>query len=225
MWVLVIEDEQSMGDLLRAGLEEENHTVTVARDGLEGLRAAEACQVDAIVLDVMMPELSGIDVARVLRSSGRDVPILMLTARDAPGDIVKGLDAGADDYLTKPFSFEVLLARLRALTRRAARPPSRVIQVADLALNPQTHQVRRGDRAVDLTLTEFRLLEFLMRRVGRVCSRAAIIDGVWGLEQDVKGNTVDAFIRLLRGKIDDPARPSLIETVRGYGYILRDDGR
>ena len=223
MWVLVIEDEPSMGELLRRGLEEENHTVTLARDGLEGLQVAKASNVDAVVLDVMVPELSGIEVARLLRAAGRQVPILMLTARDAPHDIVKGLDAGADDYLTKPFSFTVLLARLRALSRRSARPARRTLEAADLVLDPGTHQVSRGGRALDLTITEFRLLEFLMRRTGHVCSRASIIDGVWGLEQDVKGNTVDAFIRLLRGKIDGEHEPALIQTVRGYGYILRDE--
>jgi two-component system, OmpR family, response regulator len=223
VWVLVIEDELSMGELLRRGLEEENHTVTLARDGLEGLHAAETFNIDLIVLDVMVPELNGIEVARRLRSAGRQVPILMLTARDAPGDIVKGLDAGADDYLTKPFAFRVLLARLRALSRRAARPAVRTLRVADLVLDPATHKVARGKRVLDLTITEFRLLEFLMRRAGRVCSRAAIIDGVWGLEQDVKGNTVDAFIRLLRVKVDGGHRSALIQTVRGYGYILRDE--
>ncbi|MDR1991005.1 MAG: response regulator transcription factor [Acidobacteriaceae bacterium] len=225
MWILVIEDEPAMGDILRRGLEEENHTVTLVRDGIEGLRAAETCEIDAIVLDVMLPELSGIELARILRSTGRQMPILMLTARDAAADIVKGLDAGADDYLTKPFAFDVLLARLRALTRRAARPTARVLHASGLVLDPDVRQVRRGDRLLDLTLTEFRLLEFLMRRAGRVCARTAIIDGVWGLEQDVKGNTVDAFIRLLRAKIDEPYGPSAIETVRGFGYILRDEDR
>ena len=179
VWVLVIEDEPSMGELLRRGLEEENHTVTLARDGVEGLQVAETCNIDAIVLDVMVPELNGIEVARRLRSAGRQVPILMLTARDATGDIVRGLDAGADDYLTKPFSFTVLLARLRALSRRAGRPAVRTLRVADLVLDPATHEVTRDGRGLDLTSTEFRLLEFLMRRAGRACSRAAIIDGVW----------------------------------------------
>jgi DNA-binding response OmpR family regulator len=223
VWILVIEDESTMGELLRQGLEEDNHTVTLVRDGVEGVHAAETCNVDAIVLDVMVPGLSGIEVARKLRSSGRQTPILMLTARGDAADIVKGLDAGADDYLTKPFSFKVLLARLRALARRAARPTVRTLQVDDLVLDPSTHEVTRAGRVLDLTSTEFRLLEFLMRRAGRVCSRAAIIDGVWGMEQDVKANTVDAFIRLLRSKVDTPGRPSSIQTVRGYGYILREE--
>jgi DNA-binding response OmpR family regulator len=223
MWVLVVEDESSMGDLLRRGLEEEHHTVVLARDGVEGLHIAETCNVDVAVLDVMLPGLNGIEVARRLRAAGRQVPILMLTARDAPNDIVNGLDAGADDYLTKPFAFRVLLARLRALTRRAAQAPVRILQVSDLSLDPATYQVTRGGVAIDLTITEFRLLEFLLRRAGRVCSRSAIIDGVWGLEQNVKMNTVDAFIRLLRAKIDSANDPPLIQTVRGYGYVLRDE--
>jgi DNA-binding response OmpR family regulator len=223
MWVLVIEDEASMAQLLRQGLEEENHTVTVARDGLEGLHAAETCNVDVVVLDVMVPGLNGFEVAKRLRSGGRQVPILMLTARDAAADIVKGLDAGADDYLTKPFAFNVLLARLRALSRRASRPAARTLQVGDLALDPSTREVTRAGRLLDLTSTEFRLLEFLMRRAGRVSSRAAIIDGVWGMEQDIRDNTVDAFIRLLRSKVDRGQRGALIQTVRGYGYILREE--
>src|SRR4051812_15935581 len=223
MGVLVIEDEPSIGELLRQGLEEDNHTVTLTRNGLEGAHAAETCNVDAVVLDVMVPGLNGIDVARRLRAAGRQVPILMLTARDSTTDIVKGLDAGADDYLTKPFSLKVLLARLRALSRRAARPSVQLFQVGDLALDPSTRAVTRAGRTLDLTNTEFRVLEFLMRRAGRVCSRAAIIDGVWGMEQDVKANTVDAFIRLLRAKVDGHRRPALIQTVRGYGYILRDE--
>lgn len=223
MWVLVIEDEPSIGELLRQGLEEDNHTVTLTRDGLEGVHAAETCSVDAVVLDVMVPGLNGIDVAKRLRAAGRQVPILMLTARDSTTDIVRGLDAGADDYLTKPFSLKVLLARLRALSRRAARPSVRLLQVGDLALDPSTRAVTRSGRTLELTNTEFRVLEFLMRRAGQACSRTAIIDGVWGMEQDVKANTVDAFIRLLRAKVDGGRRPVLIQTVRGYGYILRDE--
>jgi DNA-binding response OmpR family regulator len=223
VWVLVIEDEPSMGELIRQGLQEDNHTVTLAADGLEGIHVAETCSIDAVVLDVMLPGLNGIEVARRLRASGRETPILMLTARDAAADIVKGLDAGADDYLTKPFALKVLLARLRALSRRSSRPPVTTLRAGDLTLEPATHEVARGGRTIQLTGTEFRVLEFLMRRAGRVCSRAAIIDGVWGLEQDVQANTVDAFIRLLRAKVDTGHRDALIQTVRGYGYILREE--
>jgi DNA-binding response OmpR family regulator len=223
VWVLVIEDEVSMGQLLRQGLEEANHTVTVTHDGLEGAHIGETCAVDAIVLDVMLPGLDGIEVARRLRSAGRRVPILMLTARDAPADVVKGLDAGADDYLTKPFPFKVLLARLRALSRRSGQAPVHLLTVSDLSLDATARLVTRAGRVLDLTNTEFRVLELLMRRAGRACSRASIIDGVWGLEKDVQPNTVDAFIRLLRSKVDTGRRRPLIHSVRGFGYILREE--
>ena len=222
MWVLVVEDEPSMGELLRQGLEEANHTVTLARDGIEGLAAAETCAVDAIVLDVMLPGLGGIDVAKRLRAAHQQVPILMLTARDAPADVVRGLDAGADDYLTKPFPLKVLLARLRALSRRAPRPSQETLRAGDLTLNPATRGVTRGEKSIDLTSTEFRLLEYLLRRTGRVCSRESIMNGVWGLEKDVQANTVDVYIKLLRSKIDT-AGPPLIQTIRGYGYVVRDE--
>ena len=223
MWVLVVEDATSMGEALRQGLEEDNHTVTLVRDGLEGLHAAETCSIDVIVLDVMLPGLNGIEIARRLRSAGRHVPILMLTARDAAADIVKGLDAGADDYLTKPFALNVLLARLRALARRAERPAFQTLSVGDVTLDPVTREVKRGATVVSLTQTEFRVLEFLMRRAGRACSRAAIIDGVWGMEKDVQANSVDVFVRLLRAKLDAGRRRPMIHAVRGYGYILRED--
>jgi two-component system copper resistance phosphate regulon response regulator CusR len=223
VWVLVIEDERSMGELLRQGLEEANHTVTLTHDGLEGVHAGETCAVDAIVLDIMLPGLNGLEVARRLRSAGQRVPILMLTARDAPADVVNGLDAGADDYLTKPFPFKVLLARLRALSRRAGQAPQQVVSVSDLCLDLTSRRVTRAGRDVDLTNTEFRVLEFLMRRIGRACSRASIVDGVWGMEKDVQPNTVDAFIRLVRSKVDSGRRRPLIHTVRGYGYILREE--
>ena len=223
MWILVVEDEPAMGELLRQGLEEQNHAVTLARDGNEGLAAAESCNFDAIVMDVMMPGLDGVEVVRRLRRTGRQTPILMLTARDAATDIVKGLDAGADDYLTKPFSLKVLLARLRAISRRAAQPPVAILQVEDLALDPASRKVTRAGRGVSLTATEFRVLEFLMRRPGRAASRGAIIEAVWGFEEDVEPNTVDAFIKLLRDKIDNGHDRRLIHTVRGYGYVLREE--
>ncbi|HXA49425.1 MAG TPA: response regulator transcription factor [Candidatus Acidoferrum sp.] len=223
MWILVVEDEPSMGELLRQGLEEENHTVTLVRDGMEGIHAAETGNVDAIVLDVMIPGIDGIELARRLRAAGRQTPILMLTARDAAADIVRGLDAGADDYLTKPFAFRVLLARLRALSRRAMHPAVARLQVDDLELDPASHQVSRAGVSLSLTATEYRVLEFLMRRTGRAVSRSSMIEGVWGFEEDIESNTVDAFIRLLREKIDLGQQRKLIHTVRGYGYILRED--
>ena len=224
MWILVVEDEQSMGELLRQGLAEENHTVILARDGAEGLHAAEAGNYDVIVTDVMMPGMDGIELVRRLRRGGRHTPVLVLTARDAPEDIVRGLDAGADDYLTKPFPFGVLLARLRSITRRAERPHVAHLQVEDLVLDPASHEVTRAGRIIALTATEYRVLEFLMRRAGHALSRSAIIEGVWGFEEDIEANTVDVFIRLLREKVDAGAGRKVIQTVRGFGYILREDG-
>ncbi|HZR28506.1 MAG TPA: response regulator transcription factor [Terriglobales bacterium] len=222
MWILVVENETSMGELLRQGLEEQNHAVTLAKDGVEGFHAAKTSNFDAIVLDVMMPGMDGIEVARRLRADGQQTPIIMLTARDAAADIVKGLDAGADDYLTKPFSLKVLLARLRAISRRAAQPPQQNLHIDDLVVDPAAREVTRAGQKISLTATEFRVLEFLLRRAGRAVSRSAIIEAVWGFEEDVEPNTVDAFIKLLRDKIDAGSQRKLIHTVRGYGYILRE---
>ncbi|HXE65366.1 MAG TPA: response regulator transcription factor [Bryobacteraceae bacterium] len=222
MWILIAEDELAMADALRRGLEEQNHTVTVTYDGLEAIAAADGSLFDAIVLDVMMPGADGLTVARRLRQSGNQTPILLLTARDAADDIVKGLDAGADDYLVKPFALKVLLARLRALARRAVTPAAPVLQVDDLILDPTTHEVTRGGRSVSLTATEYRFLEHLMRRAGRVASRNSIIDAVWGFDHDIELNTVDTYIKLLRDKVDSDPAGRLIHTVRGYGYVLRD---
>jgi DNA-binding response OmpR family regulator len=223
MQVLVVEDERRMAELLRQGLEEEGHSVVLAGDGREGLAMAESHSFDAIVLDVMLPGLSGFTVARKLRAALNQTPILMLTARDATPDIVQGLNLGADDYLVKPFSFEVLLARLRAVSRRGmiAEPP--VLQVADLSLNPAAREVMRGERKVPLTRTEFGLLELLMKRAGRVVTRENLIESVWGFDSEVRSNTLDAFIRLLRDKVDLEGERKLIQTVRGVGYCLRDE--
>ncbi len=212
-----------MREAIRQGLEEENHTVVLASDGLQGLHAAETCDFDAIVLDIMMPGMDGIEVVRRLRSARRKTPVLMVTARDAAADVVRGLDAGADDYLTKPLSFDVLLARLRALMRRSSQPPTASLTVDDLVLDPASRTVTRGGTVLNLTATEFRVLEFLMRRAGHALSRSAIIEGVWGFEEDVEANTVDAFIGHLREKIDLGRERKLIYTVRGYGYILREE--
>ena len=223
MWILIVEDDRRMAGLVKKGLEEEGHSVTVAFDGREGLEAARRNAFDAIVLDVMMPGLDGFEVARRLREGRIHTPILMLTARDAATDIVKGLDIGADDYLTKPFSLSVFFARLRSVVRRGMAPQSSRLQVADLVLDPATHEVFRGTRKIALTPTEFRLLEFLMRRAGRVVSRSSIIDAVWGFDQQVENNTLDAFISLLRNKIDNDHPRRLIHTVRGFGYSVRTE--
>jgi two-component system response regulator MprA len=222
MRVLIIEDEKGMAELLKKGLEEENHRVALAFDGLEGLELAKIYEFDAIVLDLMLPRVDGFEVARRLRRAGNQTPILILTARDAVPDIVKGLDLGADDYLTKPFSFEEFLARLRTVARRGSAPRPTCLQVADLTLDPASRQVIRGRQEIRLSPTEYRLLELLMRRAGRVVTRTAIVEAVWGLENDIEENTLDAFVRLLRGKVDKGFSPKLIQTVRGIGYCLRE---
>ena len=226
MRVLVIEDDKAMADLLQKGLQEENHVVSVAREGRAGLDLAADYQFDVIILDWMLPGLDGLEVSRRLRKDGNSTPILMLTARDAVPDIVKGLDAGTDDFLTKPFSFAELLARIRALGRRAkgSTHPKR-LEVADLSLDPGAHRVFRGKQEIHLTPTEYRLLEFLMRRQGGAASRRAIVEAVWGLDAEVEENTLDAFIRLLRSKIDFGAKPRLIQTVRGFGYRLQEEAK
>lgn len=221
MRLLIVEDERDMARVLKDGLEEENHLVSLAFDGVSGLEMARACEFDVIILDVMLPKLDGFEVARRLRAKGDRTPILMLTARDTVPDVVKGLDLGADDYLTKPFSFAVLLARLRAASRRKYAQPTSLLRVADLELNRATMEVFRAKREINLTATEFRLLEFLMRRPGVVVSRNAIVEAVWGFDDEVNDNTVDAFIRLLRRRVDDPHEEKLIKTVRGMGYGLR----
>jgi DNA-binding response OmpR family regulator len=223
MRVLIVEDDRSMAQLLKNGLEEENHVVSVAHDGAEALELCESYQFDVLVLDWMLPRMDGLEVAKRLRRSGRSAAILMLTARDAVPDIVKGLDAGADDYLTKPFSFAEFLARLRALGRRPAAATAPLLEAGDLALDPGTHQVFRGRHELHLTQTEYRLLEFLLRRSGGVASRRAIIEAVWGLDAEVEENTLDAFVRLLRAKVDQGHREKLIHTVRGFGYCVRRD--
>lgn len=221
MRVLIIEDDRAMAELLRKGLEEENHVVSTAHDGVSGLDLGEAHHFDVVVLDWMLPEMDGLHVARRLRAGNRPAPILMLTARDAIPDIVKGLNAGADDYLTKPFSFAEFLARLRALARRPQTAPARRLEVGDLMLDLEARRVFRGRQEIHLTRTEYRLLEFLMERSGRIASRSAIIEGVWGIDTTVEGNTLDAFVRLLRTKVDHGQKRKLIQTVRGLGYCLR----
>lgn len=225
MQILIVEDEKKMAAVLKKGLEAENHRVTIAYDGRTGLDLAAANEFDVVVLDLMLPVIDGFEVARRLRNDSNQTPILMLTARDAVPDIVKGLDLGADDYLIKPFSFEVFLARLRSVARRASAPRSTVLQVDDLVLNPASRQVTRGEREVHLSPTEFRLLELLMRRAGRVVSRNAIVEAVWDFDHEVEENTLDTFIRLLRSKIDREHDHKLIQTVRGIGYTIRENPR
>jgi DNA-binding response OmpR family regulator len=217
-----MEDELKMAELLRQGLEEENHSACLAFDGRAALELAASSEFDAIVLDLMVPVLDGFEVTRRLRKSHNQTPILVLTARDSTADIVKALDLGADDYLTKPFSFVELMARLRALARRgpSARPP--LLKVANLVLDPASRRVYRGEREIYLSATEYKLLEFLMRRAGRVVYRNAIIDAVWNV-QDVEENTLDVFVSLLRSKVDKGFKTKLIQTIRGVGYSVREE--
>lgn len=224
MKLLIVEDEARLVDLLRRGLTEEGHTVACASDGVEGLDLAKSYEFDVIILDVMMPKLSGYDLAKRLRAEKITTPILMLTARDAVPDIVRGLDSGADDYMTKPFSFEELVARLRAVKRRTSVVQDPDLRVGDLILDPASREVLRGEDRVPLTRTEYNLLERLMYRAGKVVPRRALIEAVWGFDRDIEENTLDAFMRLLRNKIDPPGKPKLIHTVRGVGYMIRPEG-
>jgi DNA-binding response OmpR family regulator len=223
MKLLIVEDETRMADLLRKGLTEEGHLVTCASDGAEGLALAKAYEFDVVILDVMMPKLSGYEVAKRLRIDKVQTPILMLTAKDAVPDIIHGLDLGADDYITKPFSFAELVARLRAVNRRALSAGDPQLRVSDLVLNPASREVFRGQDTVSLTRTEYSLLERLMYRPGKVVSRRSLIESVWGFDREIEGNTLDAFMHLLRNKVDRPGQPKLIHTVRGVGYMIRSD--
>jgi DNA-binding response OmpR family regulator len=225
MRILVVEDQRKMAELLKKGLEEENHAVSVAFDGQTALDIVDSFEFDAIVLDLMLPQVDGYEVARRLRRNKNDTPILILTARDAIPDIVKGLDVGADDYLTKPFAFDELLARLRSVARRGLTPRPISLRVADLTLDPAARRVVRGKQEVHLSPTEYRLLEFLMRRAGRVAPRNAIIEAVWGFDEEVEENNLDAFIRLLRSKVDKDFNERLIHTVRGVGYVIQDKSK
>jgi two-component system OmpR family response regulator len=209
--------------LLRRGLTEEAHAVDVSVTGEDALARAQATEYDAIVLDLMLPGLDGLEVCRRLRADGVWSPVLMLTARDALEDRIGGLDAGADDYLTKPFAFAELLARLRALARRAAPERPAVIAVGELTLDPATHSVRRGDAEIDLSPKEFALLETFMRRPNRVLSRFELLEHAWDYDYDNRSNVIDVYVRYLREKIDRPFGRASLETVRGAGYRLRAD--
>jgi len=224
MKFLIVEDETRMADLLRKGLTEEGHTALCASDGAEGLELAKSYEFDVIILDVMMPKLSGYELAKRLRAEKIRTPVLMLTAKDSVPDIVRGLDLGADDYMTKPFSFEELLARLRAVKRRALAAEQTNLSVADLVLDPASREVSRGDVRISLTRTEYNLLERLMYRAGKVVSRRSLIESVWGFDREIEENTLDAFMHLLRNKVDLPGKTKLLHTVRGVGYTIRPDG-
>ena len=222
MRVLLIEDDVAISRLLKEGLEDESYAVDVAHDGSEGYRTAVADEYDVIILDIMLPGMNGYEVCRALRNDGNKTPILMLTARDAERDIVEGLDTGADDYLAKPFSFDVLLARIRALLRRPNEKLEEILQVGDLKLDPSLKKVTRASQEINLTAKEYGVLEYLMRNKGKVLSKEQIISHVWDFDADVLPNNVELFIMFLRRKIDKPFKSKLIHTVSGFGYKLEE---
>lgn len=224
MRVLVVEDEVKLASLIRRGLKDEGIGADVAIRGEDALWMAAATDYDAIVLDVMLPGIDGFEVCRRLREDEVWTPIVMLTARDAIEDRVSGLDTGADDYLTKPFDFTELFARLRALVRRGARPRPSVLQVADLMLDPATQEVVRGEQPIRLSAREFSLLETFMRRPGEVLSRFDLLEHVWDSDYENRSNVVDVYVRYLRAKIDEPFGTESIETVRGAGYRFTAKG-
>ena len=223
--VLVVDDDRAVRDSLRRSLEFNGYEVVLAADGAEGLVAVGAQHPDVVVVDVMMPRLDGIETTRALRAAGNDVPVLVLTARDAVGDRVEGLDAGADDYLTKPFALEELLARLRALLRRVVPDPdgeSEVLSFADLTMDVASRDVTRGGRAIELTRTEFTLLEMFLRRPRRVLDRSFILEEVWVYDFPTSANSLEVYVGYLRRKTEAEGEPRLIQTVRGVGYVLKE---
>jgi two-component system OmpR family response regulator len=219
--ILVVDDEESICDLIRTTLGYEGFNVTVAQSGRAALEAARAVRPDLVILDVMLPDLDGFEVVRRLRQEASAVPVLFLTARDGTEDKVRGLTLGGDDYVTKPFSLEELLARIQALLRRAGRTPEHVLRFADLELDEDTHEVWRAGQPIELTATEFKLLRYLMRNARRAVSKAQILDHVWHYDFDGDANVVETYVSYLRRKLDRPGLPPLIQTLRGVGYSLR----
>lgn len=224
MYLLIVEDEQKLGDYLRKGLIESGFNADLERDGAIGYSMAKDGNYDAIVLDVMLPGMTGFDFVKSLRREGLPVPVLMLTARDSVEDRVRGLESGADDYLAKPFAFSELLARVRALLRRSPLQDPTRFSLADLQLDLTTRRAQRGGRRLDLTAKEFALLSMLLRRQGQILSRAILADQVWGMNFDSETNVVEVAIRRLRSKLDDPFDIKLLHTVRGMGYVLERRG-
>jgi two-component system, OmpR family, copper resistance phosphate regulon response regulator CusR len=218
MHVLIVEDEPEMAQLLARGLTEEEFEISLAPDGRTALEKSAETSFDVILLDVMLPQMNGLDVARQLRKREEDTPVLMLTARDTVSDIINGLNAGADDYLTKPFSFLELLARIRALARRKQIRRTNVLELEDLVLDVMSLRAFRKGREIHLSHTEYRLLELLVRNTGRVVTRSEILTAIWGQGREVTENTLDAFVRLLRKRIDQDSEMKLIHTHRGFGY-------
>jgi heavy metal response regulator len=221
MRLLVIEDEKKVASFIKKGLEEEYYAVDVAYDGEQALYMTEVNDYDLIVLDIMLPKVDGLTVLRQIRQNGNIVPILVLTAKDSVENIVEGLDAGCDDYLTKPFAFSELLARIRALLRREREAKTPVLEVGDLRLCPLTHEVTRGDKSVDLTAKEYALLEYFMRNPNRVLTRTMMAEHVWDYHFDTDTNVVDVYVNFLRNKIDRGVDIKLIHTIRGVGYMMK----
>ena len=222
MKILVVEDEKKVAAFIKRGLEDEGYQVETAHDGAEGFRLARENSYNLIVLDVMLPKKDGLTVVKELRQSGKLTPVLMLTARDTTDDIVAGLDAGSDDYLTKPFAFAELSARVRALVRRNEQDRGAELTYADLRLDPVTHQVWRGDKEIDLTTKEYGLLEYMMRNPNTILTRGMIADHVWEHTFDTFTNIIDVYVNYLRKKVDKGFDRKLIHTVRGQGYVLKE---
>lgn len=223
MRILVIEDEKKVASFIKRGLEAASYSVDVEYDGPGGLNRLLKGEYDLAILDVMLPGIDGLSLMKQIRQRRIDIPVLLLTARVTVADRVMGLDLGADDYLTKPFAFEELLARVRALLRRGAAAAPAVLAIADLRLDPATREVTRGDKRIDLTPKEYALLEFFLRRRDQVLSRAVIAQHVWGVNYDTFTNIIDVYVNYLRKKIDDNFEPKLIHTVRGAGYVLKEE--
>ena len=223
MRVLVVEDEKKVARFIQQGLEEEHYSVDVAHDGEEGLSMAQGAEYDVLVLDVMLPKMSGIELTKEFRSHQGKTPILMLTAKTSTEDKVAGLDSGADDYLTKPFAVAELLARVRSLLRRGVKEKSTVLAIADLELDTVTHKAKRGTRLIELTAKEYALLEYFLRNKDRVLSRTVISEHIWDYNFDTGTNIVDVYVNHLRSKIDIGFENKLIHTVRGVGYVMREE--
>ena len=222
MTILVVEDEIKITRFIKKGLEMEHYTVEIAYDGKEALEKAEINNYDLIILDIMLPKIDGLEVCKKLREAKIETPIIMLTAKNTVEDRIKGLDAGADDYLVKPFSFGELLARIRALLRREKTVKSTKLQVGDLTLNPATHEIFRGNKEISLSSKEYRLLDYMMRRPGYVCTRTMIGEHIWGYNFKDDSNVIDVYISYLRRKIDKGFKIRLIHTVRDVGYKIQD---
>jgi len=221
MRILVIEDEKKVASFIKKGLEEEHYAVDTAYDGETGLYMADVNEYDLVVLDLMIPKIDGLEVLKRIRSSKNNVPILVLTAKDTVEDIVKGLDSGCDDYLTKPFNFIVFLARIRALLRREKIEKEPVLRIADLTLSPVTHKVTRRGKEIDLTSKEYALLEYFMRNPEKVLTRTMISEHVWDYHFDSLTNVIDVYVNYLRRKIDKDFEPKLFQTIRGVGYLMK----